>query len=246
MFDISWAELGIVTAVGITIVGRKDLPLAARTAGYYTGQFVGWLQGMRTRADRFTAQNDLAHLQGQVRLSMRQLQAVQAEVMSASSVHGSSLSRPSSYSSSSLSRSPLASNYSDTSTLATSSPNPSLALNQSTAVSTSPQTSDYNSDVSNNLARNNLPPVSRSIAAVAQSEWARQGLGFTSRAETGNYTDSASSLPPGSVILAKALQESLVYDQYDRVMKEDQEVLNPSSSATNSRGPTNPDPSPAK
>jgi len=48
----------------------------------------------------------------------------------------------------------------------------------------------------------------------------------------GSYTDSASSLPPGSVILAKALQESFVYDQYDRVMKEDEEALHPSQTPT--------------
>eukprot|EP00977_Amphora_coffeiformis_P020761 scaffold8471_cov184-Amphora_coffeaeformis.AAC.6 len=240
MFDISWAELGVVTAVGIAVVGRKDLPLVARTAGYYTGKFVGWLQGMRTRADRFTAQNELAHLQGQVRSSMRQLQAVQAEVMSASSVQGSHLSRPPSFSSPSLSRSP--SNYSNNPNLTTISPSPSLAINK-TASSSTPTltpTTTLNSDVSKNLPKDTLPPVSRTIAAVAESEWARQGLGFTSRAEMGNYTDSASSLPPGSVILAKALQESLVYDQYDRVMKEDQEALNPSSPTTN-EGPSKPD-----
>jgi hypothetical protein len=74
-----------------------------------------------------------------------------------------------------------------------------------------------------------LPPASRTIAAVAETEWARQGLGFTSRAELGNYSESTSSSLPGSIILARALQESLVYDQYDRVVREQQKALNPST-----------------
>ena len=38
----------------------------------------------------------------------------------------------------------------------------------------------------------------------------------------------------GSVILARALQESLVYDQYDRVIREQQRALNPSTNGDTS------------
>ena len=227
MFDVSWAELGVVTAVGIAVVGRKDLPYAARMAGQYTGRFVGWLQGMRTRADRFTAQNELAHLQGQVRTSMRQLQAVQAEVMSASSVHsGGFSSRPLSLQSTSLSS--AGPNY-------ISTPTPLIRGGAAVSPLSSPSVPPSTMDSSGvpDTPKIDLPPASRSIAAVAETEWARQGLAFTSRAEMGSYNADTSS-PPGSVLLAKALQESLVYDQYDRVMKEQQEALNPTSTTNDS------------
>ena len=233
MFDISWAELGVLTAVGIAVVGRKDLPLAARTAGHYTGRCVGWLQGMRTRADRFTAQNELAHLQGEVRSSMRQLQAVQAEVLSASSVQGGlsgGLSQPprppgmssppssTSYSNPNMGSSPVSNLKPTTAALPTMTTPQTATTDPATSTATTPKA--------------DLPPPSRTIAAVAETEWARQGLGFTSRAERmgspQNNNAEESSSPPGSVLLAKALQESLVYDQYDRVTQEQQEALHPS------------------
>lgn len=217
MFDISWGELGLITAVGVAIVGRKDLPMVARAAGHYTGRAVGWLQGMRTRADRFTAQNELAHLQGQVRTGMRQLQAVQAEVLSASRVSTGPMS----------SMRPISSSFPPSSPAYTSSPNPSIGTGSTPAgkqpaIPTIPGTQTTNTT----LPKMDLPPPSRTIAAVAETEWQRQGLGFTSRAEMGNYNPNAdTSSPPGSVLLAKALQESLIYDQYDRVTREQQEAL---------------------
>jgi Sec-independent protein translocase protein TatA len=223
MFNISWTELGVVTAVGIAVVGRKDLPAAARTAGTYTGRFVGWLQGMRTRADRFTAQHELSTLQTQVRSSLRELQAVQAEMMSASSVQQNRIPTRAAGGSPPFHAALPPSNFSSSSSIPTgqkthnSQPNMNSGISADFA-STTPIT-----------ARTDLPPASRTIAAVAETEWARQGLGFTSRAELGNYSDSASSSLPGSVILARALQESLVYDQYDRVIREQQRALNPST-----------------
>lgn len=188
---------------------------------------------MRTRADRFAAQNELAHLQGQVRTSMRQLQAVQAEVMSASSVQGGSLSSPRPPPSSL--RQPISQTAATPNFNTKATPLTMGGVSSRSAVSPSPsflQSATLPTDASldtNKMTKTILPPASRSIAAVAETEWARQGLAFTSRAEMGNYNPSASdtSSPPGSVLLAKALQESLVYDQYDRVMKEQQEALNP-------------------
>ena len=247
MFDVSWAELGVVTAVGIAVVGRQDLPYAARMAGVYTGRFVGWLQGMRTRADRFTAQNELAHLQGQVRSSMRQLQAVQAEVMSASSVQGGGLStarRPIPLQA--PPSAPLTFGLSSATIPSFNSPSTSPLAARGAGVSNIPAVSSKNitpNSIESATAtpKTNLAPASRSIAAVAETEWARQGLAFTSRAEMGAAAVDPSSLPPGSVLLAKALQESLIHDQYDRVMQEQQEAINPttedSSSVVSSRSP---------
>lgn len=255
MFDISWAELGVVMAVGVAVVGRKDLPAAARTAGDWTGRAVGWLQGMRSRADRFTAQHELAALQNQVRSSMRQLQAVQAEVLSASSVQSSSHRAPLS---TSMSSSSSQFHHHQHQLLPPSTPAPSSPVTGIRSPSASPLVGASNMTTTTPaVPQSSLPPVSRTsechykhmcfvctlqltrfipVAAVAESEWSRQGLGFTSRAELGNFGVSADSLssPPGSFVLAKALQESLVHDQYDRVVREQQEALNadPATSTT--------------
>lgn len=159
----------MVMAVGVAVVGRKDLPAAARTAGNYTGRMVGWLQGMRSRADRFTAQNELATLQNQVRSSMRQLQAVQAEVMSASSVNSQHLSTSrgsttSGYSSPQY-RSPPSTTYSSN----TSTPYTSSYTNTGSTGFQSPSTPTTTTDGSNSsmsssqVARSqySLPPARR-------------------------------------------------------------------------------------
>ena len=236
MFDISWAELGILTAVGVAVVGRKDLPWAARQLGYYSGKGVGWIMGMRSRADRFTSQHELAQLQGQVRTGMRQLQAVQAELLSASSGRAFlSHQQPGAASWSAAAPTSPTSPYLNVGGPLSSLTNPATSA-ISAAVGVPPST-PLTSGATNlpNLAlppteplsspphSTALPPASRSIAAVAESEWVRQGLGFTSRAEGAATTVDGGS--PGSVVLARALQESLVYDQYDRVTQEQQQVL---------------------
>ena len=71
-----------------------------------------------------------------------------------------------------------------------------------------------------------LPPRQTSIAAVAEDEWERQGISFRSRAEQGagmpaNYDVSTS----GSALLANAIKESLIFDQYERVVQEQEDAL---------------------
>jgi hypothetical protein len=69
-----------------------------------------------------------------------------------------------------------------------------------------------------------LPPRAQTVAAVAEEQWKEQGIGFTSRAERGSSSASYFAVEQsGSVILSNLLQQSLIHDQYDRVMREQQQ-----------------------
>ncbi|KAL7565033.1 hypothetical protein ACA910_020744 [Epithemia clementina (nom. ined.)] len=74
-------------------------------------------------------------------------------------------------------------------------------------------------------------PANHTIGAIAEEEWVRQGIEFKSRAELGiglskqQQTSSYDHSTSGSVVLSNLLQQSLVFDQYDRISKEQDDVL---------------------
>eukprot|EP00559_Dactyliosolen_fragilissimus_P006551 CAMPEP_0184863276 /NCGR_PEP_ID=MMETSP0580-20130426/10408_1 /TAXON_ID=1118495 /ORGANISM="Dactyliosolen fragilissimus" /LENGTH=266 /DNA_ID=CAMNT_0027361527 /DNA_START=77 /DNA_END=873 /DNA_ORIENTATION=- len=75
-----------------------------------------------------------------------------------------------------------------------------------------------------------LAPREQSVRAVAEEEWEKQGIAFRSRAEkgTGAWESSPndfSSGGGGSFILSDLMQQSLIYDQYDRTIQEQDEAL---------------------
>ncbi|EED92082.1 predicted protein [Thalassiosira pseudonana CCMP1335] len=83
MFDVSFGEVAVITGVGIVLIGRKDLPIAANTLGKQVGRIVGLLQGARMRADRFATDHQLKQLQNEFRSGLRELDAVKAEMAGA-------------------------------------------------------------------------------------------------------------------------------------------------------------------
>mmetsp|Transcript_14213 Transcript_14213/g.30362 ORF Transcript_14213/g.30362 Transcript_14213/m.30362 type:complete len:302 (-) Transcript_14213:150-1055(-) len=103
----------------------------------------------------------------------------------------------------------------------------------------SPSMPGMNMDNGNNNGGNatRLAPRSRSVAAVAEEEWEKRGIGFRSIAEGGGRqqqqlsdSNSNSSAPVGggvggAVILSNYLRQSLIYDQYDRTVREQDEAL---------------------
>ena len=84
-----------------------------------------------------------------------------------------------------------------------------------------------------------LAPRSQSVAAVAEEEWEKRGIGFKSIAErrggiqqqhSGLDSTSSSSggsigVGGGSVILSNYIRQSLIYDQYERTVREQDEAL---------------------
>jgi len=82
-----------------------------------------------------------------------------------------------------------------------------------------------------------LAPRSQSVAAVAEEEWEKRGIGFKSIAESGggqfDTHDVHSSAMGGSsgnggggaTILSNYIRQSLIYDQYERTVREQDEAL---------------------
>ena len=71
-----------------------------------------------------------------------------------------------------------------------------------------------------------FPPVRQTIGAVAEEEWEKQGIAYKSRAEQGaGLHASVDPSTTGSALLASVMQQSLVFDQYDRVVQEQDDIL---------------------
>ena len=83
-----------------------------------------------------------------------------------------------------------------------------------------------------------LAPRSQSVAAVAEEEWEKRGIGFKSIAErSGGQFDthdmhsssamggSGSGSGGGATILSNYIRQSLIYDQYERTVREQDEAL---------------------
>ena len=246
MFDVSWGELFIVTGVSIAVVGRKDLPKASYFLGSKIGQIVGFLQGARARADRFATNNELNALQNELRSGLRELDTVKGELAIAASSRGL-IGRG--LASTVSGRSSLIKNGADMGnqqTLASSLPQGNL---NSSAPQVPPTAMVSNVDYfeaakqageanqSEGKPLDQLPPRSQSVAAVAEEEWEKQGIGFKSRAERGigghwGEIDSQSSSTgtgnvnlSGSSILSDLMQQSLIHDQYDRAVQEQDQIL---------------------
>jgi hypothetical protein len=81
----------------------------------------------------------------------------------------------------------------------------------------------------------NLAPRSQSVAAVAEEEWEKRGIGFQSIAERGTFGSTAnfheidnragSAVGGGATILSNFMRQALIYDQYERTVREQDEAL---------------------
>ena len=110
---------------------------------------------------------------------------------------------------------------------------------------------NYSTDSDSPISFTTLAPRSQSIAAVAEEEWEKRGIGFRSIAESGSGERRNSSMSSetvesrtdggfgggfggsmysgggGAVILSNYLRQSLIYDQYERTIREQDEALQP-------------------
>jgi Sec-independent protein translocase protein TatA len=208
VLDVSFGNLVILFGVGLYMVGRQDLPRVSRLAGTQVGRFVGLLQGARARAERFAKQNELKQLQNELRMGLRELDAVKAEIavsMSGAGIVGKGLGAtvPA------VNRGTLGTVQAATSTMMAPGQLPPLESIEKTA--SPPLQPPPMSPLST------LAPETHTMRAVAEEEWERQGIAFSSRAEQGAGNDVSAS---GSVQLANLLKETLIYDQYERVVQQ--------------------------
>ena len=260
MFDVSWGEIGVLTGLGLVLIGRRDLPLASHALGKQLGRIVGLLQGARLRADRFATDHQLKALQNEFRSGLRELDAVKAELAGAmmSNSRGIGATVPGvdrrktsaamAMGAGAASSAGVAAGMA--SSLQTSgqqvalagmplSPPPTEGINNNmgaeylaaaqeaeAASQNNPPISTLDETISHNLA-----PRSQSIAAVAEEEWEKQGIGFQSIAERGKFGDISldrtanSDVRGGATILSNFIRQSLIYDQYERTVREQDDAL---------------------
>lgn len=224
MFDgVSLGKMLVVLGAGTFFVGKKELPSAFRFAGSQLGRVVGLLQGGRARADRFAVSNEMRGLQQELRSGMRELDAVRGElaIATSSGMFGRELAsggrRPSSAGPSS---------GAGAAGIAGGSATNAYGVDYRKAAAAAAETGPAVAVPSEQLA-----PRSHSVAAVAEEEWEKRGIGFTSRAEAGTRNtgpkDGGGMESPrgGSFLLADIMQQTLIHDQYDRAVQEQDDIL---------------------
>ena len=231
MIEVSWGESFVLLAIGVTAIGRKDLPKAAGFLGTRVGRVVGFLQGCRAQADAFAQNNELHALQNELRSGMRELDTVKGELALAASSQGMigrSFGRPQKPMPQKISNSfSGASSFNhDPKVVRDAIPTGSEYLNAAKVMS------DQIESIPPSQLR--LAPRSQSVAAVAEEEWEKRGIGFKSRAEsgTGHYAfmgstriSGSSNFGGGSALLSDLIQQNLIHDQYERAVMEQDELI---------------------
>lgn len=219
MFDITFGEFMLVGGVAIFFIGKQDLPKAFYFVGRYTGRMVGFIQGARVRAERFAAESELKQLHNEFRSGLRELDFVKSELAATISSRGM-IGRGLGATTANVNR--LAPSTS-ISSIDTANENYRADVSSASPVSntgyfkqlTYPQSSSSPPLVST--------PSAQSIGAVAEQEWMKQGIGFISRGEKEFHRKGSEKA--GSILLSEIFQESLVHDQYDRVVAEQDAIL---------------------
>ena len=84
MFDLSLGELLLTLGVGVMLVGRKDLPKVAHTAGYWVGRGVGTVQASRRNLIRFLAKHELTEMQNDFQRGLAEIEAIKNDLRYAS------------------------------------------------------------------------------------------------------------------------------------------------------------------
>lgn len=240
MIDVSWGELFVITGLGFALIGKKDLPKAAGFVGNRVGRIVGLLQGARARADSFGQQSELKQLHSELRAGLRELDAVKSEMavaMSSRSSPGFSMNRSIPLPSQPVSKSqpgrvaPKQAEGGGQDHTTTKEMESLTHRNIPSGIEPLQPDNSHNQIPSGQSYRS-LPPKNHAVAAVAvaEEEWEKQGIGFRSRAERGvglGYGEEQANDPlnSGSSILNNIIQQNLIFDQYDRIVQEQDSIL---------------------
>ncbi|GAQ89750.1 hypothetical protein KFL_005580020 [Klebsormidium nitens] len=86
IFGISYGELAAILVVGAVAFGPKDLPVIARAAGRLTGQAVGYVSALRSRAQTFAEKTQLDELHKELQQTMSQLEAIRYEIRTGANI----------------------------------------------------------------------------------------------------------------------------------------------------------------
>ncbi|KAK9137624.1 hypothetical protein Sjap_008218 [Stephania japonica] len=93
MLGISYGELFLIIGATAALIGPKDLPIIARTAGRLAGKAIGYIQLGRGQIQSVMDQSQVNPVHKELKENMAQLQAILHEFRSASSMYPAPLAR---------------------------------------------------------------------------------------------------------------------------------------------------------
>ncbi|XWS53880.1 hypothetical protein CRYUN_Cryun10bG0038200 [Craigia yunnanensis] len=93
MFGISYGELFLLIGATAALVGTKDLPKIARTAGSLAGRSIGYVQLARGQFDNVMQQSQARQVHKELQDTMAQLNAIRYEIRSLSLMNPGPMTR---------------------------------------------------------------------------------------------------------------------------------------------------------
>ncbi|TXG72179.1 hypothetical protein EZV62_000758 [Acer yangbiense] len=93
MLGISYGELFLIIGATAALVGPKDLPMIARTAGRLAGRAIGYVQLARGQFDNVMQQSQARQVQKELQDAMQQLEAIRHEIRSVSFINPGPMTR---------------------------------------------------------------------------------------------------------------------------------------------------------
>ncbi|KAK9132520.1 hypothetical protein Scep_012048 [Stephania cephalantha] len=93
MLGISYGELFLIIGATAALIGPKDLPIIARTAGRLAGKAIGYIQLGRGQIQSVMDQSQVNPVHKELKENMAQLQAILHEFRSASSMYPTPMAR---------------------------------------------------------------------------------------------------------------------------------------------------------
>lgn len=93
MFGISYGELFLLIGATAALIGPKDLPFIARTAGRLAGRAIGYVQLARGQFDSIMQQTQARQVHKDLQDTMAQLEAIRHEIRSITFINPGPLTR---------------------------------------------------------------------------------------------------------------------------------------------------------
>ncbi|KAG6664778.1 sec-independent protein translocase protein TatB isoform X2 [Carya illinoinensis] len=93
MFGISYGELFLLIGATAALVGPKDLPILARTAGRLAGRAIGYVQLARGQFDNVMQQSQARQVHKELQDTMAQLEVIRHEIRGISFINPGPLTR---------------------------------------------------------------------------------------------------------------------------------------------------------
>ncbi|CAO2818840.1 unnamed protein product [Amaranthus hypochondriacus] len=93
MLGLSYGEIFLILGATAALIGPKDLPVIARTAGRLAGRAIGYVQLARGQFDNVMQQTQFRQVNKELQDTMAQLDAIRYEIRSISIMNPGLLTR---------------------------------------------------------------------------------------------------------------------------------------------------------